>query len=89
MRLGAMSSASIDFDTSIANTTSTPSRFTVSIFVPILGFTKAKTKHKIASDMTTILSAGLNTERSGLNFLSKSDCANFFCALRCQMSSPK
>ena len=38
IRLGAMSSVSILFETSMANTRSTPSLFTVPNCVPILGF---------------------------------------------------
>jgi len=46
--------------------------------VPILGFTSATTKKKIARLSTRILSVGLNKERSGLNFLSKALSAKHF-----------
>jgi hypothetical protein len=40
------------FETSIANTISTPSLLTVSSFVPIFGLTKAIIKFIIANDKT-------------------------------------
>src|SRR5690606_22137129 len=78
---GAISSANILFDTSTAKTISTPSRFTVSNFVPIFGLTSAIVIQANAKQSTKIFSTDLNNERFGLNFLSKFLSANFCCVL--------
>ena len=66
IRFGAISSANILLETSKAKTTSTPSRVTVSIFVPILGFTKAITKLVIANNSIINLNQDLKKDRSGV-----------------------
>ena len=66
IRFGAISSANILLETSKAKTTSTPSRVTVSIFVPILGFTNAITKLVIANNSIINLNQDLKKDRSGV-----------------------
>src|SRR5690606_8517996 len=82
--LGAISSANILLETSMAKTISKPSRLTVSSFVPILGFTSAIAKHAIANDNTMIFKMDLNTDLFGLNLFSNCLSANFFWALYLQ-----
>jgi hypothetical protein len=77
-RFGAISSASILFETSNAKTTSTPALEIVSIFVPILGFTNANARLAIASDSMITLIQDLKKDRFGLSNLSAFECANFF-----------
>ena len=81
-RLGAMSSANILLDTSIAKTTSTPSLFTVSSLVPILGLTSAKLIQAKARQTTANFSQDLKLERSGLNLSSNRLSANLRCRTR-------
>ena len=65
-RLGAMSSANILLETSMAKTMSTPSRLTVSNCVPIFGFTKPITKQLKPRLSKTNFKKGLKRERLGL-----------------------
>ena len=78
---GAISSESMLFETSIAKTMSTPSLFTSSNFVPILGLTKAITIKNKANSINTSFKTGLKVDRAGLNLERASLFANLFCAL--------
>jgi hypothetical protein len=73
-----MSSANILLDTSNAKTISTPSRLTVSNFVPIFGFTIAIEIEARAKHNTQTLRPGLNSDRFGLNLLSNVLLINLF-----------
>ena len=75
-RLGAMSSANILLETSIAKTTSTPCLLTVCSDVPIFGFTKAMIKQTILSDSTMNFRTDLNTDWSGLKRANNSKSEN-------------
>ena len=75
---GAISSASMLFETSIANTTSTPSLLTVSSFVPIFGLTNAIIKLTIANDKIMCLKVDLKTDCSGLSIFNRFSEANLF-----------
>ena len=78
-RFGATSSASILLETSMANTMSIPSRFTVSILVPIFGFTKPRISPRKAKSKTITFKTGLKTELSGLSFFTISKSPNSRC----------
>ena len=77
--MGAISSANILLETSMAKTTSIPSLFTVSILLPILGLAKPMIKLVKAKSKTVIFKTGLKTDFSGLNFLTNSTSPNSRC----------
>src|SRR5690606_39362243 len=77
--LGAISSASMLLDTSTAKTKSSPSRFTLSILVPILGLTKASAIQAILRHQRQSLSMDLKRDLLGLSFFNASGVANLFC----------
>ena len=81
-RLGATSSASILLETSIAKTISTPSRFTVSILVPILGLAKAMLSSINTTAKTLHFPHSLKRDRSGAKRLRVDEEANCFCNRR-------
>ena len=81
-RLGATSSANILFETSIAKTISTPSRFTVSTLVPILGFAKATHSKVITTANSTNFSQVLKLERLGDKRFNIALVANCRCIFR-------
>jgi hypothetical protein len=62
----------------MAKTISTPSLLTVSSLVPILGFTKPKTKKQIPSIIKISFKAALKLDLSGASLFNKSEVANFF-----------
>ena len=83
--LGAISSANMLFETSMANTISTPSLFTVLSSVPIFGFTNDITSISKAMEIIINLRNGFEFEISGLRnlivFVSKYLLMDFFCHL--------
>ena len=76
---GAISSVSILFETSIANTMSTPSLFTVSNLVPILGLTSPNEIEIIPNDIIINFKKPLKLDFSGLSFSNILLEINCFC----------
>jgi hypothetical protein len=68
---------------------STPSLFTVSNWVPILGLTKPKINKEIPKLSINNFKKGLNFERLGLNLSISVEWANLFCARRFQRINKK
>ena len=62
IRLGAISSANILLETSMAKTISTPSLFTVSNCVPIFGFISPNIRREIEKLISTSFNIGLKRD---------------------------
>ena len=82
--LGAISSANILLETSMAKTISTPSLFTVFNSVPIFGLTKPNTKMEIISKVKDVFIYDLVDDSSGLKKLKVASSKYFLIVIFCQ-----